>query len=109
MLMLTLFSLNVIAQEPAAHRPAMPEWLSDKGYWVIESNVKTPRNSIVHFYNNEHVVIYREKIAGVRINLNRKKTLFRLKQALEQAYSNWERKKSPNEDGHLVMNALRPN
>jgi hypothetical protein len=107
-LALSLFTLNAVAQtnEQATPDP-LPAWLSHKGYWVIESNVKTPKKSTVHFYNNEHVAIYREKVEGVRLNLNRKKTLMRLKNVLDKALVKWEATKTINKDEQLVMNAFR--
>jgi hypothetical protein len=87
--------------------PGTPSWLSDKGYWVIESNVKTPRKSIVHFYNNDNVVVYREKVEGIKINLNRKKTLYRLKGALEQVIVAWEKEKILKENEEILAKALK--
>ncbi|MGB8193341.1 MAG: hypothetical protein WCF67_15530 [Chitinophagaceae bacterium] len=106
-LAIILFTLNAGAQIIQSEKYPAPTWLSDKGYWVIESNVKTPRQSIVHFYNNEHVVVYREKVEGFKINLQRKKTLFRLKGVLEQAIVAWEREKVLRENERLVIKEFR--
>lgn len=112
-LVFTIISFTAAAQTERASQtepllnPGTPSWLSDRGYWVVESNVKTPRKSIVHFYNNDHVVVYREKVEGIRINLNRKKTLYRLKAALEQAIVAWEKEKILKENEEIVANALR--
>ena len=38
-----------------------PEWVSDKGWWVVESNIHTPKKHIVYFYNNDGVLVYKEK------------------------------------------------
>ena len=99
-----LFSVSASAQ---SNSEKLPAWLSEKGYWVIESNVKTPRSSIVHFYNNDNVVVYREKVEGVKLNLNRKKTLMRLKTALDQAFNKWELTKQMKENDTIVARALK--
>lgn len=109
-LVFTIISFASAAQtlpqtEPLLN-PGTPSWLSDKGYWVIESNVKTPRKSIVHFYNNDHVVVYREKVEGIKINLNRKKTLYRLKAVLEQKLVAWENEKVLRENEEILVKAL---
>jgi hypothetical protein len=103
----TIISFSATAQTAPLLNPGTPSWLSDKGYWVVESNVKTPRKSIVHFYNNDHVVIYREKIEGIRINLNKKKTLYKLKDALEQAIVAWEKERIMKENEELLAKALK--
>lgn len=96
-LFFSIISLTAAAQQQSLPQtepllnPGTPSWLSDKGYWVVESNVKTPRKSIVHFYNNEHVLVFREKLDGVRLNLNRKKVLYRLKATLENAVSAFQK------------------
>ncbi len=84
-----------------------PRWISEKGYWVVESNVKTPYNSIIHFYNNDNVLVYREKVDGVKINLNRSRTKMRLKKILEQSIVAWQKNHVPIEHEEWVAKALR--
>ncbi|HEX7366347.1 MAG TPA: hypothetical protein VF273_04580 [Pelobium sp.] len=43
-------------------------------YWVVESNLKTPKTSLVRFYNQKNEIIYQEIIANKRVNIERKKT-----------------------------------
>ena len=97
-----------IAQEEEQSFPQpIPRWISDKGYWVIESNLKTPKSSIIHFYNNDNVLVYRERVEGVRINLNRNRTKMRLKKILEQSIVVWERDHLPKQNEQWVTKALR--
>lgn len=35
---------------------------STRGYWVIESNVKTPRLNTVKFYNDDNALVYQETV-----------------------------------------------
>jgi hypothetical protein len=86
-----------------------PEWVSEKGWWMIESNIHAPKKHIVYFYNNDGVLVYKEKIEGLRIRPARKGTKMQLKQALETAVQAWERKQQLTENETLVANSLRGN
>ena len=37
-----------------------PAWLPENGYWIVESNLHTPKNHIVRFYTLDNVLIYSE-------------------------------------------------
>lgn len=76
------------AEEPAQK---IPKWISDKGYWVVESNKRTPKDAIVYFYTTENILVYKEEIRNQKLKLNRKKTLLRFKTALEEAVSSYEK------------------
>jgi hypothetical protein len=84
-----------------------PKWLSEKGYWMIESNVKTPKNNTLYFFNNDNVLVYKEKLEGVKLNINRAKVKMSLKNILEQSVTAWEQKHIANENSFLVAAALR--
>lgn len=92
----------------AKPRPA-PEWVSDKGWWVVENNIHTPKVNIFYFYNNDGVLVYKEKIEGLRINSTKKITRMQLKQVLESAVITWEKEHLPKENAALVVNLLRGN
>lgn len=53
-------------------------------HWVIESNVKSPKISVVKFYNDQQELIYQETISGKRMNIKRTKIKKGLDQALAQ-------------------------
>ena len=101
-----LFSLSttVIAQQNETEVQSTPKWISDKGYWVIESNIKNPKASVIHFYNNDNTKICSEKVEGVKLNIKKRKTLMQLKKALEQSLWAWEKSKLPKENQQLVKN-----
>ena len=82
---LVFFVLSAQAQSASGNNC---DWISDKGYWVVESNKHTPKDAIVYFYNNDNLLVYKEEIRGQKLKLTRKKTLYRLKAALEEAISN---------------------
>ncbi len=100
---LTLSYLVAPAQEEALYKP---KWVSDKGYWVVEGNVKTPLNHTIRFYNNNDVLVYSERIDGVRLNANKRKVKMKLKQALESALLAFEGKQQNVEGLALVKSSL---
>jgi hypothetical protein len=82
-------------------------WASDKGYWVIETNVKTPLEHTIRFYTNEYILVYTEKVAGIRMNPERKKIKMKLKEVLEASVIAWERNKKPEADKNYVTARLK--
>jgi len=87
----------------------IPEWVSQKGWWVVESNIHTPKKHIVYFYNNDGVLVYKENIEGLRINPTKKATRMLLKQVLESAVLTWDKEHQLKENEALVVNSLRGN
>lgn len=88
-------------------RTATPQWVSDRGYWIVESNLHSPKNSIIWFYNNDNLLIYKETITGQKLNPAKRKTKMKLKRALETSLTAWEEKKKPVEEGNLVKMMLK--
>ena len=80
-----------------------PSWVSDKGFWVIETNVKTPKRSVVHFYNNDRQLIYSEKVEGRKLKVKRKRTLVQLKNALDKVIYAWEKNGEVQEQALLAV------
>ena len=79
-----------------------PKWISDKGFWQIESNIHTPDKSIVYFYNKENILIYKEHLDGVILNLNKRRVKMRLKKALETAILAWNKERVLPNDQHWI-------
>ena len=94
-IILALISIGSMAQLQRKAQLSIPRWVSEKGYWIIESNIHTPLDHIVRFYNNDHVLLYKEALNGVKLNPERRKVKMRLKKALEAAVIAWERKNKP--------------
>jgi hypothetical protein len=65
-----------------------PSWTSNAGYWVVESNRQRPKEAIVYYYTNAHVLVYKEEIKNKKLKLN-PATLQRLKQSLEVAVASY--------------------
>lgn len=100
---LVISAHTAMAQDEATvGQPRFPKWISEKGYWVIESNIKTPKSSIVRFYTNDRHLIYTEKVEGVKLNVKKKKTLMNLKNVLEKVVYAWEKNGEVNGAGELV-------
>lgn len=85
----------------------VPKWVSDMGYWVVETNLHTPDKNIVYFYNNDHVMVYKENVNGIIIKHTRRKVKMHLKKALEQAVTAYNEKKLADENQMLVMNRMK--
>ena len=97
-----LFSIVAVAQQK---RPV--PGVSDNGYWVVESNVKTPKTNIIHFYTNNNELVYRETLEGVRLNTNRKKVRIKLQQVLEISLIAWQQNKKVAADMGYVKIKLK--
>jgi len=104
----TLFILALsgfgFTQEKSQH---FPKWISTEGYWQVVSNIKTPKNNVVYFFNNENVVIYKENINGMKLKLNKRKTLQRLKTALDEALQAWAKNKMFRDNDVLIATAFK--
>lgn len=92
--------LVVYAQD--THSQKIPRWVSDKGYWVVESNISTPYDQTIHFYTTDDVLVYKETVSGKKLNLNRGSVKMKLKKILESAVISWEKNKKPAEELALV-------
>jgi hypothetical protein len=99
-----LFSISSFAQ---SEKQETPRWVSDKGYWVVENNVKDPFNHIIRFYTNGDVMIYKETLTGVRLNTNRTKVKMKLKKVLETSAIAWEQKKVSEEEKQYLSAILK--
>lgn len=108
-LLLTLimgFLIQAVASAQDKTRVS-PNWVSDKGWWVVESNIHTPKQHIIYFYNNDRVLVYKEKIEGMRINASKRTTRMQLKQVLETSVLAWEKHHKLKENQALVVNSLK--
>lgn len=92
----------------AQNRPGLvPEWASAKGWWQVETATRSPKQQTVYFFNLNGVLVYKEKLDGIRLNPEKRKTKMHLKQALEAAVMAWEEEKKVKDSGSLVVNSLK--
>jgi hypothetical protein len=75
-----------------------PRWVSDKGYWVVESNINSPTDHIIRFYNTGNLLVYKETLKGVKLNPERSKIKMKLKKILESSVLAWEKRKKGSEE-----------
>ena len=101
---LSFIAFSAFAQE---EQPVTPKWVSEKGYWVIESNIKDPLNHLIRFYNNDNVLLYKEAITGVKLNPEKRAVRMKLKKVLEAAVVAWEQKKITEENKNYVAAILK--
>jgi hypothetical protein len=104
-LALTFISLGSFAQEEL-QTITTPRWVSDKGYWVVESNIHSPLDHIVRFYNNDDVLIYKETITGIKLNPAKRKVKMKLKKVLDASVLAWEKNRVPEENKEYVASIL---
>ncbi len=81
----SLFMTNASGQKCVK----IPAWVCEDGYWVAESNIHSPRQHTIWFYNNDNVLVGRKDISGKRLNTSSKKTRLQLKEALNQSLAAW--------------------
>ncbi|WP_304062109.1 hypothetical protein [Pedobacter glucosidilyticus] len=91
---LAFYGFNIIAQEKTAIK---------EGNWVIVSNIKTPKNSTVMFYNDKQELIYSEVITNKRLNIEKKRVKLALNQVLKKAMET----EKVILDKNLVITALK--
>ncbi len=110
-LLLSFFSVTVFAQseEEATETTVYPtpKWVSEKGYWVIESNIHTPKLNIIYFYNNDGVLVYKENVDGIVINLKKRSVKMNLKRVLEQSLIAFKENQKASENEMLVINRIK--
>lgn len=96
---LGLFSLTGLAQR-------LPKYLSEKGFWVVETNRHQLKSNIVYFYNNSNELIYKEKVEGVVLRLNKRRVKMNLKKVLDQSLLAYEQQKKSRENEMLLATAM---
>lgn len=100
-------SLAGTAQESETRSTKTPRYVSEKGYWVIESNVKQPKSAIVYFYNLQQQLVYKEEVSRIHLNINRTKVKMRLKKALELAIAINEKEQQWPKDEKIIAGIFR--
>lgn len=93
-----LFFIACNAQGKKDSTQKTPSWVPELGYWVIKSNIHSPRNATVLFYSNDGTLVYEESVSGKKINIRKKRTLKLLKSVLDRSVIAW------NEQNPVDMN-----
>jgi len=102
----SVFSVQLNAQEESTVNHQKAPWVSDRGYWVIETSGTSPRDHQVWFYTNNNELIYHESLTNVSLNPDKKKVKMRMKKLLEASVTAFERTRRAEQDGALVRTAF---
>lgn len=106
-LLLSIYLLLLALVGSAQTIPAKPpRWVPKEGFWVVESNIHTPRQSTVYFYTNDGTLVYKEAITGQRLNLKHKALRIHLADVLEQSLTAWEKSKVSHENQQWIARRL---
>jgi len=101
-LVITAFAAN--AQEPNSSKAP---WISDKGYWNTETNIHDPLNHIIRFYTTGGKLLHTEKLSGVKLNMDKRKTKMKLKKALEETIALYSKQESPKQISEYLVAYLK--
>jgi hypothetical protein len=69
-----------------------PAWVPEHGYWIVETNLHVPRQYIIRFYNDAHVLVSTLSVSNKTMRLGRTKTRMQLKEMLESSLRQWAAK-----------------
>lgn len=105
MLLLLVFGFTVAGAQQRSNAKH-PKWIPEKGYWVVETSGQDRKQQIIHFYNNDNQLVYRELLTGVSLKTARRNVKMKLKKVLETSIAAWEIKKEQTENLALVARAL---
>ena len=92
------------AQESGSFKAS---WSSDKGYWNTETNIHDPLNHIIRFYTNDGRLLHTEKLIGVKLNMDKRKTKMKLKKALEETIVLYSKHESPKQISEYLVAYLK--
>ena len=83
-LIVSLFLMIDVTSNAQDERDLTTPWVSGKGYWNTESNIHDPLNHIIRFYTNDGHLFHTQRLSGVKLDIDKRKTKMKLKKALEQ-------------------------
>ena len=96
-----IFSFIVFTSYGQSINHCIPPWASDKGYWVVESNLHQPLQHTVRFYSNGNILIGTQEI-NARLNIKRRKIKMHLKSMLESSLLAWTKENATPDSTGLV-------
>lgn len=100
-----LFILNFSFAQSGHYKT--PHWVPNEGSWVVEQNENQPRHNIIRFYNEQHELIYTERLDGIWLDVQRKKVKMKLKKLLENRIVAWSMNKTREADKGYVAAAFK--
>ena len=65
--------------------------LTKEPYWVVESNLKTPKHSIIYFYTQENILMHKQTVSGKKLKANNIKVQRKLNKILQEINTAWQK------------------
>jgi len=63
---------------------------SNDGHWLVEQHRDTATLQRVFFYTKEQLLLYKEEVREIRININKDKSIKRLNNLLAKVAAEWK-------------------
>lgn len=104
---IVIFFITLPAMAQRSGHLNSSRWVSEKGYWVMESNIHTSKTCTFYFYNNDNLLVYTEKVEGGQVNIKKRATLKKLKKVLDNSLLARQDMLKEKEEGSLVRNILK--
>ena len=102
-----LFLLMIAGTINSQEQDHTVPWVSDKGYWIIESNIHDPLDHIIRFYTNDGRLFHTEKLSGIKLDVDKRKTKMKLKKALEQTMELYSKQESAKQISEYLVAYLK--
>ncbi len=77
------------------------------GYWVVETAPRPNRQSVAYFYNTDNVLVYKEQLKKVRVNIRRIQVAESLNTVLTQALREYAATRQMRADQNWVAAQIR--
>src|SRR5688572_19424621 len=97
LLLLTLLVTPFFSMQAQSQKP-----MGKEGFWVVESNINTPKKATVYFYNAQHQLVYKEEVEHLPLDLSKAKVRRQLNAVLQQSIAAWKR-----ENNQLLANRMQ--
>jgi hypothetical protein len=102
-----LFLMIAVTSNAQDKQELTAPWVSGKGYWNTESNIHDPLNHIIRFYTNDGHLFHTEKLNGVKLETDKRKTKMKLKKALEQTIELYNKQEPPQHISEYLVAYLK--
>jgi hypothetical protein len=103
-----LFTTTTSRAQEASSGPVRAVWMPDGGFWQIVTDNSWPQTTTVQFYDLERHLVYEEKLVGVDLDLQSKKTVRRLNKILQAALVAWRENGQLMKEKGVVAAQLKP-
>jgi hypothetical protein len=89
--MLSIFMMaSLITQAQDTQWKPIARGQSASGHWLVEQHRDTVATQRVFFYTKDNLLLYKEEVRGIKINVNRDRTVKRLNELLAKVAAEWQ-------------------